>query len=214
VRRPLSGVTSLDITSGTTALVFVAIGVTTFDGLSAGPLWTELVPHISDWFGSLEAASTFGLLACVALVASFYALGVRGIRSVDPTKTHGELARAFLHTLVPIALAYVAAHYISLVVFQGQGLIYLASDPLGHGWDLLGTSQFAIDYTLVPASAIWYLQVAALLGGHVCGLILAHDRALALFPDQRVAVRSQYWMLVIMVGFTNLGMWLISAANQ
>jgi hypothetical protein len=193
----------------------VAIGVTTFDGFSAGPLWTELFPHVQGWFGgSLEAASTFGLVACVLLVCAFYALGVRGIRSVDRTRSHGELARAFIHTLVPIALAYVAAHYISLVVFQGQGLVYLASDPLGHGWNVLGTADFAVDYSLVPASAIWYLQVAALLAGHVCGLVLAHDRALALFPDHRRAVRSQYWMLVIMVGFTNLGMWLISAANQ
>jgi hypothetical protein len=222
VRRPLAGVTALDVGSGTMALVLAAIGVTTFDGLSAGPMWTDLAPTLQRGVQdlglgagrALEVAGTLGLLACIGVVAAFYALGVHGIRSVDPQRSSRELAQAFVHTLVPIALAYVAAHYLSLVVFQGQGLIYLASDPLGRGWDLFGTSSFAIDYTLLPASAIWYLQVAALLAGHVCGLVLAHDRALAIFPDARSAVRSQYWMLVIMIGFTTLGMWLISAANQ
>jgi hypothetical protein len=222
VRRPLAGVTALDVNAGTMALVLAAIGVTTFDGLSAGPLWTDVAPTLQRWFQdiglgagrAIEAAGTAGLLACIVVVAAFYALGIRGVRSIDPARSSDELARAFIHTLVPIALAYVAAHYVSLVVFQGQGLIYLASDPLGHGWDLLGTSGFAIDYRLVPATAIWYVQVAALLAGHVSALALAHDRALALFPDSRTAVRSQYWMLAVMVGFTNLGMWLISAANQ
>jgi hypothetical protein len=222
VRRPLAGVTSLDVNAGTMALVLAAIGITTFDGLSAGPLWTDLAPRLQRVFvdagvgagSALQLAGTLGLLACIALVAAFYALGVRGIRSVDRQRSGRDLAEAFIHTLVPIALAYIAAHYVSLVLFQGQGLIYLASDPLGHGWNLLGTATFAIDYTLVPASAIWYLQVATLLAGHVCGLVLAHDRALAIYPDARSAMRSQYWMLVVMVGFTNLGMWLISAANQ
>jgi hypothetical protein len=222
LRRPLAGVTALDVNAGTMALVLAAIGVTTFDGLSAGPLWTDVGPSLQRWFQDLgvgpgraiELAGTVGLLASIAVVAAFYALGVRGMRSVDPRHSQRELARAFVHTLVPIALAYVAAHYVSLVVFQGQGLIYLASDPLGRGWNLLGTSAFAIDYTLLPASAIWYLQVAALIAGHVSGLILAHDRALVTFSDPCRAVRSQYWMLVVMVGFTSLGMWLISAANQ
>ena len=222
LRRPLAGVTSLDVGAGMVGLILVVIGVTTFDGLSAGPLWTDLAPTLQGWFQdaglgtahAIEASATVGLAGCVLVVAAFYALGVRGIRSVAPERSGRELAQAFVHTLVPIALAYIAAHYVSLAVFQGQGLIYLASDPLGHGWNLLGTASFAIDYGLVPPSAIWYAQVGALVAGHVCGLILAHDRALALFTDRRAAVRSQYWMLVIMVGFTNLGMWLISAANQ
>ena len=58
------------------------------------------------------------------------------------------------------------------------------------------------------------MQVAALIAGHVAGLVLAHDRALAVFgSDRRAAVRSQYWMLTVMVGFTCLGLWLLSAVN-
>ena len=51
-----------------------------------------------------------------------------------------------------------------------------------------------------------------MVAGHVAALILAHDRALALYRDTRLAVRSQYWMLAVMVGFTSLALWLLAQA--
>jgi hypothetical protein len=136
------------------------------------------------------------------------------MQSVGEGHDAGELSRRFAHTLVPIALAYLIAHYFSLVGYQGQGLAYLISDPLGHGTNYFGTASATIDYGWISATGIWYVQVAALVIGHVCGLILAHDRALALYRDPRAATRSQYWMLVVMVGFTSLGLWILSAAAQ
>lgn len=91
---------------------------------------------------------------------------------------------------------------------------YLVSDPLGHGANLFGTHRATIDYAIVSATGIWYVQVGALVLGHVGGLPLAHDRALVLYRDARDAVRSQAWMLVVMVGFTSLGLWLLSSVNQ
>ena len=123
------------------------------------------------------------------------------------------LAARFVHTLVPIALAYVVAHYFSLLAYQGQAMAYLVSDPLGQGSNIFGTAKSTIDYSWVSATAIWYVQVAALVIGHVAGLILAHDRALVAFKDGRTATRSQYWMLAVMIAFTSLGLWLLSAAN-
>jgi uncharacterized membrane protein YhaH (DUF805 family) len=67
---------------------------------------------------------------------------------------------------------------------------------------------------VVSSKTIWYVQVGALVLGHVCGLILAHDRALTVYKRVRDATRSQYWMLVVMVGFTSLGLWLLSAVRQ
>ena len=157
---------------------------------------------------------TVGLLAVVLLVAGLYRLGVAGMHTVGRGRTTDELSRAFAHTLIPIAFAYLVAHYFSLLAFQGQAIGYLVSDPLGRGSDLFGTAGWTIDYGLVGANAIWYVQVAALVVGHVGGLILAHDRALELWSDPRVATRSQYWMLLVMVTFTCLGLWLLSAASQ
>ena len=117
------------------------------------------------------------------------------MRTVGEGHTEDELARGFVHTLIPIALAYLVAHYFSSLLFQGQALAYLVSDPLGDGSDLLGTSSWAIDYALVGATAIWYVQVAALVAGHVAGLVLAHDRALVVYRQPGDAMRSQVWML-------------------
>jgi hypothetical protein len=222
VRPPLSGLPRLEPLPGTVALLCVLIGTTTFDGASNGVLWVDVAPKLQDLFTGIgcsitlanELAFSIGLAAAIGAVAGFYALGIRGVRTVDPRRDAGELARSFAHTLAPIAFAYAIAHYFSLLVFQGQALGYLASDPLGTGANLLGTANTQVDYTLISSTGIWYVQVTALIAGHVAGLVLAHDRALTAFPDdKRAAVRSQYWMLTVMVGFTCLGLWLLSAVN-
>jgi hypothetical protein len=221
VRRPLSGATALRPLAGTVALLAVAIGTTTFDGLSENSFWTDLALDIQQRLvdiglgaaRALEVAYTLGMLAVVGLCAGLFWLGVMGMRTVDRTHGSTELARRFAHSLVPIAFAYVLAHYFSLLAYQGQATAYLASDPLGKGWDIFGTAASTIDYTVVSANGIWYVQVGALVVGHVAGLILAHDRALVVYDDARVATRSQYWMLAVMVAFTSLGLWLLSAAN-
>jgi hypothetical protein len=220
-RPPLAGAPKLELWPGTLALLCVAIGSTTFDGAENGPLWTSIRPHLISFFQHLGAggliadqwSATVGLLFCVGLVATFYRLGVGGMSEVGEGHTPKELAGRFAHTLIPIAFAYALAHYFSLLVFQGQAMAHLISDPLGHGADIFGTAHTGINYNLISASGIWYAQVAALVTGHVAGLILAHDRAVAMYRDVRDAVRSQYWMLVVMVGFTSLGLWLLSAVN-
>jgi hypothetical protein len=149
----------------------------------------------------------------VAFVAGVYRLGIIGVRSVSPRLSTSELSHRFAHTLVPIGFAYVLAHYFSLLIWQGQAIGYLASDPLGNGANLFGTSAYEIDYAIISFAAIWYVQVAALVAGHVGGLALAHDRALGTYRDGQEAIRSQYWMLAVMVAFTSFGLWLLSAVG-
>ena len=122
--------------------------------------------------------ATLGLLLGVALVGGFYALGIAGARSVGGDLTAAQLRRAFVHSLVPIAMVYVAAHYLTFLVFEGQSIAYLASDPLGEGWNLFGTATAAIDYGVLSQNQAWYLQVGFVVAGHVAALTLAHDRAL------------------------------------
>jgi hypothetical protein len=108
---------------------------------------------------------------------------------------------------------YAAAHYTTLLLFQGQAIGYLISDPFGSGADLLGTADRAIDYGVIGAAATWYLQVGFVVVGHVAALVLAHDRALVVFGTAQRAVRSQYAMLAVMVAFTGLALTLLSQAN-
>jgi hypothetical protein len=220
-RKPLSGLPALKVLPGTVPLLAVMIGSVTFDGASEAPLWTGIAPDISQFFQdlglaprrALELAFLLGLSAAILLVYGFYRLGVAGARSVGGGFSTGRLAGAFVHTLVPIALAYVAAHYLTLLLFQGQSIAFLASDPLGDGADLFGTADTQIDYGVIGANATWYWQVGLVVAGHATALTLAHDRALAIYDDARLAVRSQYWMLAVMVGFTSLALWLLSQAN-
>lgn len=222
VRKPLAAVVPLTPVAGTVALLCTMIGTTSFDGFSQGSTWNSLAPHLQNAFldlglnaeHALEAAMTVGLAGMVVLVALLFRLGVAGMHTVGEGHTTPELAGRFVHTLVPIALAYVVAHYFSLLAYNGQATAYLASDPLGDGSDLLGTAGATIDYNVISATGIWYVQVAALVLGHVSGLILAHDRAIAMYRSARDATRSQYWMLAVMVSFTSLGLWLLSAANS
>jgi len=125
-----------------------------------------------------------------------------------------SLGRSFAHSLIPIGLAYLFAHYFSLVLFQEQAqFTYLLSDPLGDGSNYFGTAGSGIDYGLIGAEAVWYVQVAALVIGHVAALTMGHDRALGEYRDMRRATQSQYWMLALMVSFTVLGLMLLSSAN-
>jgi hypothetical protein len=220
-RKPLSGLPALEVLPGTVPLLAVMIGSVTFDGASEAPLWTGIAPDISQFFqdlglspqNALEVAFLLGLIAAILLVYGFYRLGVIGAKSVGGGFGAGQLARAFVHSLVPIALAYVAAHYLTLLLFQGQAITFLASDPLGDGADLFGTADIQIDYGVIGANATWYWQVGFVVAGHVTALTLAHDRALAMYENARLAVRSQYWMLAVMVGFTSLALWLLSQSN-
>ena len=107
-----------------------------------------------------------------------------------------------------------AAHYLTLLLFQSQAIVFLSSDPLGDGSDLFGTAGRSVDYSVMGANATWYWQVGFVVAGHVAALVLAHDRALALYDDAKLAVRSQYWMLAVMVGFTSLALWLLSQSNS
>jgi hypothetical protein len=211
VRPPLAGLPRLDVAPGTVAFVLVMIGTVTFDGLSQGQLWADITGDLA--FEAPRLAATLGLAAGIALVSGFYALGIAGARSVGGDMDAARLRRAFVHSLVPIALVYVAAHYLTFLLFEGQSIAYLVSDPLGEGWNLFGTASAAIDYGALSQNQAWYLQVGFVVAGHVAALILAHDRALVLYPGSRLAVRSQYWMLAVMVGFTTLALWLLAAAQ-
>jgi hypothetical protein len=221
VRPPLAGLAHLKAGAGTAALLAVMIGSVTFDGAGEAPIWTGISPDLTRFFGDLglspqpafELTFLIGLTVAILFVAGLYRLGVLGARSVGGGFSAERLSRAFVHSLVPIALAYVMAHYLTYLLFRGQAIVFLASDPLGDGSDLFGTASTQIDYGVIGSTATWYWQVAFVVVGHAAGLTLAHDRALALYDEAKLAVRSQYWMLAVMVAFTSLALWLLSQAN-
>jgi hypothetical protein len=220
-RRPLSGLAGVAAMPGTVALLATMIGTTSFDGFMNGPIWRSIAPSSERAFrhlglggtAALELTFTIGMALCVLICAGLYWLGIKGMESASGGRDSRQLGTAFVHSLAPIAFGYLVAHYFSLLVTQGQATGYLISDPFGTGSNIFGTAGFRIDYGLISGALIWYVQVLALVGGHVSGLALAHDRALVVYGSPEAAADSQRWMLVVMVTFTCLGLWLLSAVN-
>ena len=216
-RLPLSGLAGRDERPGTVPFIAVMLGSVAFDGFSRTPWWVDRQLSIETSFGlespaladlSVTAFNLAGLIAAVALVALVYFLAVEGARAAGGRGR--SLADDFIGSLVPIALAYAVAHYFTLFVLQGQQARRLFSDPFGYGWDLLGTRDFQPRLDLLTPNTVWYVQVVALVVGHVLGLALAHDRAIALFRSPGTALRTQYAMLVLMIAYTVGGLWLLS----
>jgi hypothetical protein len=221
-RRLFSGAAHWATVPGSIAVVVASIATTSFDGAQEGVLkdainstFNRLVDEGVGLVTALRVDQSIYMALCLIGVTALYLLGVQGMRTIRNAPSAAELRQGFAHTLIPIAFAYLVAHYFSLFVFQEQAqFTYLLSDPLGVGSDVFGTAGSGIDYSILSSNAIWYVQVAALVVGHVCGLTMAHDRATAYWRDYQQASRSQLWMLAVMVGFTCFGLYLLSQANQ
>src|SRR5690606_2374116 len=124
-------------------------------------------------------------------------------------------AGLFVWSLLPIALAYHFAHYLTALVINGQYALAAVSDPLSRGWNLFGTAGY---HVLAGATAghesawlIWNSQAAAIVAGHVLGVAIAHVQSLRLYAGERRAAVGELPLAALMVGYTVLGLWLLSA---
>ena len=194
------------------------LGSVAFDGLSRQQWWQDRLYNLeADYIVDSPrmadlVATGFNMLGLLAAWSSWRSSSSSpsGARRRSPAGGKGSRACSS-PALIPIALAYTVAHYFTLLVNQGQYGLPLSSDPFGKGWDLFGTSDFQPSLFNSP-NAIWYVQVGVLVVGHVLGLAVAHDRAVALWGSARTAVRTQYAMLALMVLYTCTGLWLLSAS--
>lgn len=207
VRSPLAGVAGVAAAPGLFAVVGVMLGSTVFDSLTAHLAWINYVQT-----GPLppRVTSTLGLVVTVAIVTAAFT-GASALTGLGAGRRPLETAAEFAHTIVPIVAGYFIAHYWSLLVIVGQQALIQLSDPLGTGANWLGTGGRAADPALAGATTTAVIQVCAVVVGHVVGVVLAHDRAVALLP-RRHAVLGQIPLLVLMVGYTVMGLVLLFAA--
>jgi hypothetical protein len=217
VRWPFTGLAGAERVTGTLLFVAVLLGSTSFDGFSRSSTWQDLVADLRLELAdssqrTVDLATTFlnvgGLAFFVAAILATY------LAAVAAAERLGDIRRSlipdFVLPLVPIAAAYLIAHYFTLFLIQGQFIVTLISDPFGRGRDFFGTADFAPNLAIVSPETTWYVQVAALVVGHVAGLAIAHDRAVAVFPERRNALEAQLPMLALMVVYTLGGMWLLT----
>lgn len=216
-RWPFTGLAGVERVPGSVAVIAVMLGSVLFDGYSRTTTWQDALAEIEGPFlvdrpglGELlvTLASLGGLLVGALLVGLAYVAACAAARAtVDAPRS---LVPEFVLSLVPIAFVYLVAHYTTLFVIQGQFAIPLLSDPLGRDWDLLGTGSYLPNLTPFSPNTVWYIQVGALVVGHVAGLAVAHDRAIDVFEERRDALRSQLAMLALMVVYTVGGLWVLS----
>ncbi|WP_225804280.1 hypothetical protein [Streptomyces sp. NK15101] len=195
LRSPLHGLDSTPQTPGLVATVCVLLGSTAYDGLSDNPRWITTLQ--TSPLGPVPTA-TLGLLAAVALAAACYGLCAGALRLMNPGLT--TPLTSFAHSLVPIALGYLTAHYFSLLVTEGPRTVIMAG----------GTDNAPSPAPPLGPGGLATLQIAAIVTGHVLGVVAAHDRSVRLLPPAR-AVAGQLPLFALMIAYTLGGIGLLIA---
>ena len=205
------------ISTATAVFVIAALATVTFDGIVETPRWVKLQTEVydvaDDLFGAyaLQSINTAGLFLFPAVFFGIFLAFSWGIRELGREKTSvPKVTRAFIFSLVPIALAYNMAHFLSLLLIQGQSIIPLASDPFGTEWDIFGTADYVVDIAIINAKFVWFMSVIAIIVGHIASVYVAHVISLRRLGNPHDALRSQYPMLVLMVGYTATSLWIIA----
>ena len=223
VRPWAMGLTRIGMPSNAGKYLIIGIlAIITFDGFSETPVWATVInttlpwmattfPAANDVYFLLMLISTVGLVSMVISFLVAYQITIHFMSVVaDRVASVHDLAQIFIVTLLPIAVAYHLAHYLSLLAVQGQLLIPLLSDPLGFGSDLMGTADYNVNIGVVSSKFLWYFSVVAIVFGHVIAVYLAHMLSIGIFNDRGRALKSQYPMVVLMIGYTVVSLWIIA----
>jgi len=208
VGNPFDHLPSLPVRPGTVTLLAVLLGSTAFDSFSGMPVWRNFVDHHAHGAAAATLMRTGGLLVFVTVVAVTFWAAARATGGVD-RRTRRSLPGLMAHSLIPIVLGYVFAHYLSYLIERGQQTVIGLADPLGRGWNLLGLGDAEVNYVLsLHPSVLATLKVCFVVGGHVAGVVSAHDRALRILPAG-YQLTGQLAMMLVMVGYTFTGLYLL-----
>ena len=204
-KNMLENIANLSNFKGMEYFILLMIGTVTYDGLRGTTFWYNL-------FGSSTLDITFSTFAFfginIVIIGSYrfacwFALKVSGEK-----QDLNNISLLFGHTMLPIAFAYHVTHYLSLLLYESQTILYRLNDPYGIGWNLFGIDEVTINYFLTPV-ALWGIQVFVTLAGHMLSVVLAHDLAIKLFGHQQ-SDKTQYIFLLITVGLTLQALFVLS----
>ncbi len=208
IGNPFNHLPTLPIRPGTVTMLAVLLGSTAFDSFSGMPVWRNFVDRQTDSASTATLMRTAGLLVFVGVVVVTFWFAARATGGVD-APTRQRLPGLMAHSLIPIVLGYMFAHYLSYLIERGQQAIIDLADPLGHGWNLLGLGNAEVNYVLsLHPSVLATIKVCCVVGGHVAGVVAAHDRALRVLPAG-YQLTGQLAMMLVMVGYTFTGLYLL-----
>jgi hypothetical protein len=212
VRTPLRNLATTVPRPGLLALVAVLFGSTAFDSYKDSISWQRFVGSANDLGLGTVLTNTLGLLVfCLVVGVTFTVAAVTtGVDTEGPDAVRRrDLPRLLAHSVVPIIVGYMTAHYLSYLVEQGQAALIHLSDPMVRGDNYLGTANWSVSYFLsFHPTLLAILKVLAVVAGHIVGVVTAHDRAISLLP-RRHQVTGQIGLLVVMVAYTVTGLYLL-----
>ena len=204
---PLRNLGSWHPPAGTSALACALLGTTAYDSFSSSTWWIRFVQasDLPRWLWGLV-----GMGVMVTIVAGLYVAGVAALRWGLTVRTGLlETADSLSIGLVPIVAGYALGHYLTLLVIEGQRTVIQLADPLGQGWNVLGLAENGVVATPLTYPTVTALaQLLFIVGGHVLGVIVAHDRAVALLRREAMR-RAQLPLLSVMVVYTVGGLVLL-----
>ena len=208
LRSPLANLDTVTPRPGLVGVVGVLFGSTAFDSFRESSAWLGVVQSMSvprilpDTLALIVFSGGVVLILAVATMAT-------GVTSSTPRRALPDL---FAHSVVPIIVGYITAHYLTFLVEYGQQTVIQLSDPFSRGDDFLGTADLQVSYWLsLHPTFLAVTKVLAVVLGHVVGVVAAHDRAIKLLPT-RHHLTGQLPMLAAMVAFTAGGLYLLFAA--
>ena len=206
-RTLLNNISNLAQLKGMEYFILLMIGTVTYDGLRETTFWFEL-------FGSQTYETSFSTVAFLLmnlLIMVFYRFACYfAIRVSGEDLNLNEISLKFGHTMLPIAFAYHVTHYLSLLLFEFQTVVYRLNDPFGFGWNLFNVQEPEVNYFLEPI-ALWTIMVIVTLAGHMLSVVLAHDLSVKLFGHQK-SDKTQYVFLFITVALTLQALFVLSVA--
>jgi hypothetical protein len=208
LRSPLGNLDGVAPLPGLVGVVAVLFGSTAFDSFKDSTLWLRFTQSrgLSTPIVNTTALLVFCLVVLVTFSLATMATGVRQ----DLPRT--ALPALFAHSVVPIIVGYIVAHYLSYFVQVGQQTMVQLSDPMGTGADLLGTADWHVSYWLSShPTFLAVVKVLSVVAGHVLGVVAAHDRAIRLLP-RRHQLTGQLPLLLVMVFYTVTGLYLMFGA--
>lgn len=208
LRSPLANLSTVPPLPGLVAVVAVLFGSTAFDSFRESTFWVKTYQDASIDKVYLDNVA---LLAFVLLAGLLFSAG-SALTPPGAEVSRRDLPRHYAHSIVPIILGYIVAHYLTLFIDVGTQTLARASDPFGKGWDILGTAAVEPSYWFsYHPGTLATIKVLAVVIGHVVAAIAAHDRALTLLP-KRDQVTGQLPLLAVMVTFTAGGLMLLFSA--
>ncbi|MFL6156611.1 MAG: hypothetical protein ACJ72D_10985 [Marmoricola sp.] len=212
LRSPLANLATLTPRAGTVAVVAVLFGSTAFDSYKDTIRWQKVLTRLDT---NVEVVNTVALLLACLLIGLTFAVATMttGTEKTGPRAVRRTaLPQLFAHSVVPIIVGYMTAHYLSYFVEQGQTTVLQLSDPMADGANLFGTANWSVNYFLsIHPTLLANIKVLAVVFGHIVGVVAAHDRALSLLPRKH-QVTGQLGLLVVMVFYTATGLYLLFGA--